>query len=188
MKKIFTFFAAMIAVVALNAQSVDYELLGFIDNAEDQNLINELNLAMDQDLEVNLVIINNGPDAMTNTDSLLFDLTLEGIGLGTAGWQGSELAGDGLLGVGTGWIATLGVFDAETMDSYVDYIGTEFELCFTVRTKVATEVDNSNNTACIQVRRGAVNIAENVNEINVYPNPATNVINVANAQGAQVSV
>ena len=47
----------------------------------------------------------------------------------------------------------------------------------------------SNNQACITINRGDVGVNEiAAGEINVYPNPATDVIYVANAEGAQVSV
>ena len=94
-----------------------------------------------------------------------------------------------LLAVGTPWIAQLGLFDAATMTQYAQFFPDEFELCITLRLKNATDTDPSNNQACVNVHRGEVGI-ENIvaGEINVYPNPASDVINVANAEGAQVSV
>ena len=52
-------------------------------------------------------------------------------------------------------------------------------------------VDNNpaNNLICLTVHRGATGISEVAEgEVNVYPNPATTVINIDNAEGAQVSV
>ena len=189
MKKIFTFFAAMIAVVTMNAQSVDYQVLGFIDNADDQNIITDLYLSMTDELSVNMVVINNGPDAMAAGDSLLCTVAVNGLDLATGGYSYAELAQNNLTAVETPWIAKLGLFDAEIMDTYAQYFGSDFELCITLSTKNATDVDPSNNSGCLHVYRGAVGIDEvAAGEISVYPNPATTVLNVANAEGAQVSV
>ena len=189
MKKLFTFFAAMVTVVALNAQSVEYENLGFFD--DENNQIEELRLGMGDDLSVNIGVLNNGPDALATGDSLLLNVVINGIDLGYAGWSTADLAsnpGGSLVEVGTPWIAQLGIFTAAQMDQYVDYIGTDFELCIRLSTQIATETDPSNNEACIHVYRGTVGINDLAGEINVYPNPATDVINVANAEGAQISV
>ncbi|MBO4644991.1 MAG: T9SS type A sorting domain-containing protein [Bacteroidales bacterium] len=189
MKKLFTFFSAMVTVVALNAQSVDYENLGFYD--EEQNQIEELRIGMGDDLSLNIGVLNNGPDALATGDSLLLNVAINGMGLGYAGWSTAELAsnpGGSLVEVGTPWIATLGLFSADEMDQYVDYIGTDFEVCINITAKIANDVDPTNNEACIHVYRGTVGINDLAGEINVYPNPATDVINVANAEGAQISV
>ena len=52
-------------------------------------------------------------------------------------------------------------------------------------------VDNNpaNNIICLTVTRGTTGINEVAEgEVNVYPNPATTVINIDNAEGAQISV
>ena len=74
----------------------------------------------------------------------------------------------------------------------MDEVGIEgsFQFCYNLRiVGAATDPDLSNNQACLTVNRG-VNGIENIvaGEINVYPNPATDVIYVDNAEGAQVSV
>lgn len=187
MKKLFTLFAALVTMVAVNAQSVDYECGGFIDN--EQNPISDLYISLDEDLSVNIVVINNGPDELAAGDSLIMDVSVQGMTLASGGYSQAELSSQGLLTVGTPWIAQLGLFDAATMQQYAQFFPDEFELCITMRLKNATDTDPSNNQGCVMVHRGDVGI-ENIaaGEINVYPNPATDVIYVANAEGAQVSV
>ena len=187
MKKLFTLFTAMVAVVALNAQSVDYEHGGFIDG--EQNPITDLYISLDENLSVNIPVVNNGPDELAAGDSLLMDVSVQGLTVASGGYSYAQMSQQNLLTVGTPWIAQLGLFDAATMQQYAQFFPDEFELCVTLRLKNATDTDPSNNQGCVTVHRGEVGV-ENIvaGEINVYPNPASDAINVANAEGAQVSV
>ncbi len=187
MKKLFTLFAALVTVVALNAQTVDYECGGFID--DEQNPISDLYISLDEDLSVNVVVVNNGPDELAAGDSLIMDVSVQGMTLASGGFSYAGMSQQNLLTVGTPWIAQLGLFDAATMQQYAMYFPDEFELCITMRLKNATDTDPSNNQGCVMVHRGDVGVNEiAAGEISVYPNPATDVIYVANAEGAQVSV
>ena len=184
MKKLFTLFAAMFAVVAMNAQSVDYYMMGFVDNSTDQNPITELNLGLNDDLNPNAVLVNNGPDVPAGTDTVFLDIILEGQNLGAMYLLGAQLAN---VTAGNGTILS----GQQPLFTAADLEGIEgtFELCYNVRiVGAATDPDASNNQACLTINRGTG--IENIvaGEINVYPNPATDVIYVANAEGAQVSV
>lgn len=189
MKKIFTFFAAMVAVVALNAQNVDYQLLGFVDNSEEPNFIDVMQIGLTENLTVNLAIVNNGPEELASGDSLKCTVAVNGLPIAQGGYSYAEMSQYNLLAVGTPWVAQIGLFTAAVMDAYAQYFGDEFDLCITLSNNIATDTDPSNNEACIHVIRGGVGI-ENIeaDAIRVYPNPATDVINVANAEGSQVSV
>ena len=187
MKKLFTLFAAMFAVVALNAQTVDYYMMGFVDNSTDQNAITELNLSLNDDLNPNAVLVNNGPDVPAGTDTVYLDVAINGMDLGAMYIMGSQLSGL-TAGQGTILSGNQALFTADQMNQ-AGIEGT-FELCYTVRiVGAATDPDASNNQACLTINRGDVGVNEiAAGEINVYPNPATDVIYVANAEGAQVSV
>lgn len=187
MKKLFTLFAAMFAVVALNAQTVDYYMMGFVDNSTDQNAITELNLSLNDDLNPNAVLVNNGPDVPAGTDTVYLDVAINGMDLGAMYIMGSQLSGL-TAGQGTILSGNQALFTADQMNQ-AGIEGT-FELCYTVRiVGAATDPDASNNQACLTINRGDVGVNEiAAGEISVYPNPATNVIYVANAEGAQVSV
>ena len=185
MKKLFTLFAALVTVVALNAQSVDYEMMGFVDNSTDQNFITELNLSLTDDLNPNAVLVNNGPDVPNATDTVFLDIIMEGQNLGAMYLMGSQLS-NLTQGAGTILSGEQPLFTAADLDG----IEGSFELCYEVRISgAATDPVSTNNRACLTINRGTTGINEIAEgEVNVYPNPATTVINIDNAEGAQVSV
>ena len=186
MKKFFTFFAAIFAVVAMNAQTVDYALIGFLDD-ENQPL-DAINLSLTDDLSPKVGLMNNGPDVPAAADTIFMDISFEGQVLGATYLLGSQVqtltAGQGAAVGGQQALLT-----ADQMDQ-MGLVDGSVEMCYTVRiVGLATDPDASNNQACVTINRGNVGINEIANgEINVYPNPATSVINVANAEGAQISV
>lgn len=186
MKKLFTLFAAMMTFVAVNAQTVDYGLVGFCEVVGTQaQLTDAYNLSLTDDFTPYAAVINNGPDVPAAADTVYFDVTLEGMQFGSLYNTGAQMA-QLTAGNTTALGATL--LTADQMNE----LGLEgtFEMCWTVRiVGSATDPDASNNTACINVTRGGNGVNEiAAGEISVYPNPATNVIYVANAEGAQVSV
>ena len=185
MKKLFTLFAAMMTFVAVNAQSVDYGLIGFCEVVGTQaQLTDAYNLSLTDDFTPYVAVTNNGPDVPAAADTVYFDVTIADMPIGSLYQPGSQMA-QLTAGNTTALGATL--FTADQMEE----LGLEgtFEMCWTVRiVGAASDPVSSNNTACIQVSRGTG--VENIvaGEINVYPNPASDVINVANAEGARISV
>ena len=174
----------MVTFVALNAQTVDYALLGFYDGL---GIVNEITLGMTDDFNPAPVIKNNGPDVPAASDTVYLDLTFEGQPFGAMFIPGSSMA-PLTAGQQTALSSQSAFFTAAEMDEYG--IEGTFHLCFTVRIAgIATDPVSSNNQACLTVNRGATGINEVAEgEVNVYPNPATTVINIDNAEGAQVSV
>ena len=175
----------MVTVVALNAQTVDYQMYGFVDNVTDQNPITTLNLSLTDDLNPCAVLVNIGPDVPNVTDSVLMDISLEGTVLGSMMIPSSLTQG---MTAGQGRI----LYGQDPLFTAADMEGLEgtFELCYEVRIAgVAVDPVSSNNKACLTINRGTTDINEVAEgEVNVYPNPATTVINIDNAEGAQVSV
>ena len=186
MKKLFTLFAAMVTVVALNAQTVDYELVGFCEVVGQQaQLTDAYNLSLTDNFTPYVAITNNGPGVPAATDTVFLDITIEGMELGSLYNLGAQMSS---LTAGQTQAMGAQLFSAAEMDQ----MGLEgsFNMCWTIRiVGSATDPVSSNNQACIQVTRGTTDINEVAEgEVNVYPNPATTVINIDNAEGAQVSV
>ena len=147
-------------------------------------MLSEINLGMNDDLEPNAVLMNLGPDVPNTTDTVaviiyINDSPYTGMMLPSAYTQ-QLTQGSGMILYGQQPILT-----ASDMDGL-----SSFEMCYTVAIfGVATDPDESNNTACITVNRGTVGINEVAEgEVNVYPNPATTVINIDNAEGSQISL
>ena len=184
MKKLFTLFAAMVAVVALNAQTVDYELVGFYDGT---SIVSTINLGMNDDLNPSVILKNNGPDVPANSDSIFIDIELEGQMVGSMYMLGNQIAAL-TANQQTALGSQTPLFTANEMNQYG--IEGTFNMCYTIRiVGAATDPVSTNNRACVTINRGTTGINEVAEgEVNVYPNPATTVINIDNAEGAQVSV
>ena len=193
MKKLFTLFAAMVTFVALNAQNqVDFEVVGFYN--ANQQPVTEVTLSPTQDLNPYIAFTSHSTATLTSADTLVFVVFVNDQPITVAGgFLGSQAAGletDAIYFLvidNNGTPAT--TLDAATMDE-LGMTG-DYQVCVSAMIW-GTSVDpvESNNTACLTVHRGnstGINeVAEG--EVNVYPNPATTVINIDNAEGAQVSV
>ena len=191
MKKLFTLFAAMVTFVALNAQTTaDLEVLGFTPSQTSTTPVQSIDLGSTDDLSLYILFRNNGPATPAANDTILLATSINGEMVPAASLMalGSQLASLPLnttvpLGTQGGTILTA--------DQLNDMVGEgSFELCMTVYLFGETTDDNAaNNTACVTINRGTTGINEVAEgQVNVYPNPATTVINIDNAEGAQVSV
>lgn len=187
MKKLFTILVAMCAMVAVNAQSVDLQAYGFVDNATDQNVIDELNLSLTDDLNPNAVVVNAGPDALPATDTIMITISYMGQPIMQMGGFSAIAVGSGIIFSGEDPILTADQMTEAGLEG-------SFELCYTFEIHAApgsstTDPDMSNNQSCITINRGEVAISENVvSEVSIYPNPATSVLNVSAAGYNQVEI
>lgn len=187
MKKLFTILVAMCAMVAVNAQSVDLQAYGFVDNATDQNEIDELNLSLTDDLNPNAVVVNAGPDALPATDTIMITISYMGQPIMQMGGFSEIAVGSGIIFSGEDPILTADQMTEAGLEG-------SFELCYTFEIHAApgsstTDPDMSNNQSCITINRGEVAISENVvSEASIYPNPATSVLNVSAAGYNQVEI
>lgn len=187
MKKLFTILVGMCAMVAVNAQSVDLQAYGFVDNATDQNVIDELNLSLTDDLNPNAVVVNAGPDALPATDTIMITISYMGQPIMQMGGFSEIAVGSGIIFSGEDPILTADQMTEAGLEG-------SFELCYTFEIHAApgsstTDPDMSNNQSCITINRGEVAISENVvSEVSIYPNPATSVLNVSAAGYNQVEI
>ncbi len=174
-------------MVAVNAQSVDLQAYGFVDNATDQNVIDELNLSLTDDLNPNAVVVNAGPDALPATDTIMITISYMGQPIMQMGGFSAIAVGSGIIFSGEDPILTADQMTEAGLEG-------SFELCYTFEIHAApgsstTDPDMSNNQSCITINRGEVAISENVvSEVSIYPNPATSVLNVSAAGYNQVEI
>ena len=174
-------------MVAVNAQSVDLQAYGFVDNATDQNVIDELNLSLTDDLNPNAVVVNAGPDALPATDTIMITISYMGQPIMQMGGFSAIAVGSGIIFSGEDPILTADQMTEAGLEG-------SFELCYTFEIHAApgsstTDTDMSNNQSCITINRGEVAISENVvSEVSIYPNPATSVLNVSAAGYNQVEI
>ena len=194
MKKLFTLFAAMVTFVALNAQNTaDLGVYGFFESLQSQTPSTEITLGMNDDLKPYVAYYNAGPAGLTSNDTIVFYAVIDNqpVSLFAGGIGDEEMAINNIYVIvmdQQGTPAT--ILDKQFMDDN-SLTGT-FEVCVAIDlwSNTLTDANTSNNTACLTVHRGSsTGISEVADgEVNVYPNPATTVINIDNAEGAQISV
>ena len=187
----------MVTFVAVNAQNVNYELLGYYDRNTGM-LTEEMYLLPEDTLTVIPAFVNYGPETLNADDTLTFSISIENHNLAALGFipelEASALEQYNYLAIDSVVLVPIGLLAPAQMenDQFQGYFGTDFtdfEVCITLGFKHATEQSPANNSKCVQVYRETVGISEVADgEVNVYPNPATTVINIDNAEGSQISV
>ena len=182
MKKV-VFFLLMMAGVASQAQSVDYELLGFLDGQD--NLVEELLLSSSEDFTPSIRLKNNGTDVPAMSDSIYFDIYYNGSYATYFFLRGSQLQS-----LTPGQEATVSLpqplMTAEMMDQNTI---TAFQLCIEVRiVGSASDPVADNNRACVQVNRPLLVPEYAEDNFSVWPNPAHDVLQVKAPVGTKVEV
>ena len=180
MKKVL-FFLLMVSCFAGQAQSVDYELLGFLDSRD--SLVEELVLTASEDFTPSLRLKNNGPGVPASTDTVYFDIYYNGSYASYFYLRGNQL--QSLL---SGQTATVSLpqplMTAAAMDESVI---TAFQVCIEVRIAgSAHDPVADNNRACVQVDRPLPVHAYAERDFRVGPNPAHDVMQIHAPVGTQV--
>ena len=183
MKRIFTFFCTVVLAVGLQAQNVDYEIVGFLD--ADDDVIEQYLMTSNEDLQPRVRLKNNGPGVCNASDSIIFDIYNNDEPITYIYIHGSELQS---MAAGETRIISLPapIYTSEVMDQY---FMTSFFLCYEVRI-VGTSVDleASNNSACMSISRPLPVSEYAESEIRLYPNPTTNVLNISCLGSAQLQI
>lgn len=168
---------------AVYEENSDIAVMGFIDNMEDQNWITNLELSATDSLTIYPVFANNGPD--NAVDLITVTISIDAIDLSESfeidptEFQGGSFPSSFLSAF------PLGLLSADDMDAFEL---SEFEVCVSLEF-AGIDPNTGNNEDCLSVSRDYTSINNNnVNNINVYPNPATNLIYVSNAEGAEIEV
>ena len=182
MKKVL-FILLMVSCFAMQAQSVDYELLGFLDSRD--SLVEELVLAPNEDFTPSLRLKNNGTGVPATTDTVYFDIYYNG---SYASYF--YLRGNQLQSLVSGQEATVSLpqplMTAAAMDESVI---TAFQVCIEVRIAgSAYDPLVDNNRACVQVNRPLPVPEYAEGDFRVGPNPAHDVLRVQAPAGTQVEL
>ena len=182
MKRVLCFLLTM-SCLAMQAQSVDYELLGFLDSRD--SLVEELVLAANEDFTPSLRLKNNGTGVPATTDTVYFDIYYNG---SYASYF--YLRGNQLQSLVSGQEATVSLpqplMTAAAMDESVI---TAFQICIEVRIAgSAYDPVVDNNRACVQVNRPLPVPEYAEGDFRVGPNPARDVLSVQAPAGTQVEL
>ncbi len=182
MKRVLCFLLTMICL-AMQAQSVDYELLGFLDSRD--SLVEELVLAANEDFTPLLRLKNNGSGIPATTDTVYFDIYYNG---SYASYF--YLRGNQLQSLVSGQEATVSLpqplMTAAAMDESVI---TAFQICIEVRIAgSAHDPVADNNRACVQVNRPLPVPEYAEGDFRVGPNPTRDVLRVQAPAGTQVEL
>lgn len=182
MKKII-FVLLMMGGIALQAQSVDYELMGFLN--EQDSLVEELILASGEDFTPVIRLKNNGTGVPATSDSIYFDIYYNGSPATYFFLRGNQL--QSLVPGQEGTVSLpQPLMTAETMDENVI---TAFQLCIEVRiVGSATDPVVENNRACVQVNRPLPVLEYAGSDFRVGPNPAHDVLQIHAPSGTKVEV
>ncbi|MBP5557894.1 MAG: T9SS type A sorting domain-containing protein [Bacteroidales bacterium] len=174
-------FLLMVSCLAMQAQSVDYELLGFLDSRD--SLVEELVLTASEDFTPSLRLKNNGPDMPAATDTVYFDIYYNGSYLTYFYLRGSQL--QSLVSGQEGTVSLpQPLMTAAQMDEYVI---TACQICIEVRIAgSAHDPVADNNRACVQVNRPLPVPGYAEGDFRVGPNPAHDVLRVQAPAGTQV--
>jgi hypothetical protein len=161
-------------------ESSDMAVNGFLNEAE-TGLITEITLTATDSLTIRPLIANEGPDPATEMINMV--ITVDGTEVANEDLDPANFPG-GSFGV-TQFFFPIGLMSAADMDAAQLE---SFDVCVTI-TYSGTDNNADNNTDCIPVTRPLVSVNTNAAvQVNMYPNPANNVLFVENAQNANISV
>jgi hypothetical protein len=168
---------------AVYEETSDIAVMGFIDNMEDQNWITNLELSATDSLTIYPVFANNGPD--NAVDLITVTVSIDAIDLSESfdvdptEFEGGSFPASFLSAF------PLGLLSAADMDAFSLE---NFEVCVSLEF-AGSDPNLTNNEDCLNVSRDFTSISnDNVNNIAVYPNPATDLIYVSNAEGAEIEI
>ena len=132
----------MVTFVALNAQNVNYSIVGFMD-PNTYMITQEMHLGPTDTLIVYPIASNSGPETLTTSDTIFYHVSIENHSLDALGYipaistSAQEIAQYHLLDIDTLFPMMLGLLTTDQMDNaqYQSYFGTDFtnfEVCITL--------------------------------------------------------
>ena len=173
MKKIVIFFIFLLMICCVKSQTVDYELVGFLDSQDE--ITQNLGFMPTTDLELRVRLKNNGPGVPAMTDTVRFDIFCYETCVSHISVLGRDLQD---VQTGDSCIIEMPapLYTAELMD---EYNMTAFPICYEVHiVGSATDPNSGNNRACVQISRPLPVEEYELGEVKVYPNPTSGVCSV----------
>lgn len=179
MKRIVTILLLLALCVSVKAQFADCEILGFVD--ENNQVITSIDLNENEDFVPCVAIRKNGSGTIPVTDTVDILICLDNQLIGR-----TYLAGNSIADLNTGRTVYVGNHVLFTAEQLHEIVLPMFDLCYEVSYLYDTEP--ANNNACITISHpvGMANFAQN--EINIYPNPASEMITVDNMSGETITI
>ncbi|MDD2635184.1 MAG: T9SS type A sorting domain-containing protein [Bacteroidales bacterium] len=159
----------------------DLEMIFMTSNTDPTPIPSTLAITATDDVTVFPAVMNNGPDDANTTATVAFTID----GTPVAAPQSIDLTGltSGSLSPLT---AAGQIITAANMDA-MGLTGT-FDVCMSITYDGIDNVTDNNET-CVTVTRDPVNVENNIAAaISVFPNPANNVITVANAENENIVI
>lgn len=174
MKRFFTFFMILLLGGFAYGQTVDLQLMGFLN--ENDQVVYDIVLTSDEDFQPRMQLKNNGPDVPAAGDSIIFDVEYN-----FAPLTQIVVMGSAFQNVVAGQTCTITLTQPMMTASYMDELQiVDFRMCYQVRiVGAAHDPDTTNNTACAQVDRPILVPEFEQAAWRVYPNPTTGVVRVA---------
>ncbi|MDD3686716.1 MAG: T9SS type A sorting domain-containing protein [Bacteroidales bacterium] len=158
----------------------DLEAIFMTSNTNATPIPATLTITVNDDVTVFPGVANNGPDACNTTGTVAFSIDGAEVMSQSVDFTGLT---SGMVSPLTASGQTITAADMNTMG----LTGT-FDVCMSV-TYDGTDNVTANNETCVTITRNPVNVENNVvSNISIFPNPANDVLNVANAENANITI
>lgn len=168
---------------AVYEENSDIEVLGFIDNMEDQNQITSLDLSATDSLKILPVVANNGPDDAV--ELITVTISIEAAQISESFEVDPSQFTGGSFPAGMMNVFPLGLLSADDMDALEM---SEFEVCVGIE-YAGIDPNLNNNEQCLSVTRDFTGVENNnLSDISIYPNPVSDIIYIDNAEGSKIEI
>jgi hypothetical protein len=158
----------------------DLESVFMTSNSDPTPIATEITLGANDDLSLFPAVANNGPDEANTTGAV--SITVDGVEM-----INQDVDFTGLTNGSIAPLTPTGYNLTAAQMTTAGLTGT-FDVCLSVSYN-SVDPNADNDELCITITRETVNVESNLTStISVYPNPANNVITVANAENSNIVV
>lgn len=167
----------------VSSTTCDLAALFMTSNTDPTPIASSVTIGANDDVTVYPGILNNGPDA-TNANAVI-DVTINGTNAYNATLP---LSGEYSIPSNSGGAFMPNGYTVTAEEMNTNGLTGTFDVCMTI-TYAETDPVATNNTTCLTVTRIIDNVENNIaNSISIYPNPASDVVTVKNAENANIVI